>query len=125
MATHTAIARLHSGGIAASRFGLALNLASIGRLKFEDYEVENIRPVVVSSPLLRRPLRRLGETTLARAIGITEITIAGMISTGRWAPRVSAASSLLAAGMFTVTLSFLISTPEAWHQRVRELKLSL
>ncbi|MEU6370955.1 hypothetical protein ABZ876_35935 [Streptomyces sp. NPDC046931] len=27
-----------------------------------------------------------------------------MISTGRWAPRVSAADSLLAAGMFTVTL---------------------
>ncbi|MEU0597451.1 DUF417 family protein [Streptomyces sp. NPDC006393] len=124
MAARTAIARLHSGGITASRFGLVLNLASIGRLKFEDYEVENIRPVVVSSPLLRRPLRGLGETRLARAIGITEITIAGMICTGRWAPRVSAAGSMLAAGMFTVTLSFLISTPEAWHQRGREPKLS-
>ncbi|MFF0794292.1 YkgB family protein [Streptomyces spiralis] len=124
MGAHTAIARLHSGGITASRFGLVLNLASIGRLKFEDYEVENIRPVVVSSPLLRRPLRGLGEKRLARAIGITEITIAGMISAGRWAPRVSAAGSLLAAGMFTVTLSFLISTPEAWHQRGREPKLS-
>jgi uncharacterized membrane protein YkgB len=124
MAAHTAIDRLHSGGITASRFGLALNLLSLGRLKFEDYEVENIRPVVVSSPLLRRPLRGLGEARLAKAIGITEITIGGMISTGRWAPRVSAAGSLLAAGMFTVTLSFLISTPEAWHQRRREPKLS-
>ncbi|MFJ8613725.1 DUF417 family protein [Streptomyces sp. NPDC093675] len=126
MATHPTAGGLHSGGIIATRYGLALNLISIGRLKFESYEVENIRPLVVSSPLLRRPLKKLGEERLARAIGLTEIAIGGMVSTGRWAPRVSAAGSLLAASVFTVTLSFLISTPEAWQvrERGREPKLS-
>nr|WP_306192747.1 DUF417 family protein [Streptomyces sp. MK5] len=75
---------------------------------------------------MRKPLKRLGEKNLARAIGLTEIAIGGMVSTGRWAPRVSAAGSLLAAGMFGVTLSFLATTPEAWHvrERGREPKLS-
>ena len=101
-----------------------MNLASIGRLKFEDYEVENIRPAVVSSLLMRLPLRRLGETRLAKAIGLTEIAIAAMISTGRWAPRISAAGSILTAGMLAVTPSFLVATPAAWHQRGPEPKLS-
>ncbi|MGW0084286.1 DUF417 family protein [Streptomyces sp. NPDC003393] len=117
---------LSSGGMTAARYGLALNLLSIGRLKFESYEVENIRAVVVASPLLRKPLKMLGEEKLARAIGLTEIAIGGMVSTGRWAPRVSATGSLLASGMFAVTLSFLATTPEAWHvrERGREPKLS-
>ncbi|MFE6553935.1 YkgB family protein [Streptomyces sp. NPDC057746] len=118
---------LYSGGMIASRYGLALNLLSIGRLKFESYEVENIRPLIVSSPLMRQPLKMLGEKKLARVIGLTEIAIGGMVSTGRWAPRVSATGSLLAAGMFAVTLSFLITTPEAWQvrERGREPQLSL
>ncbi|MET8405410.1 DUF417 family protein [Streptomyces sp900116325] len=124
MAAHSAIGKLHSGGIMATRYGLALNLLSIGRLKFEAYEVENIRPLVVSSPLLRKPLKGLGEKNLARAIGLTEIAIGGMVSTGRWAPKVSAAGSLLAAGVFAVTLSFLATTPEAWQEGSREPKLS-
>ncbi|MEU6496694.1 DUF417 family protein [Streptomyces sp. NPDC046984] len=127
MARLPTVGRLHSGGIIATRYGLALNLLSIGRLKFESYEVENIRPLIVSSPLMREPLKRLGEKKLARAIGLTEITIGGMVSAGRWAPRVSAAGSLLAAGVFAVTLSFLVTTPEAWQvrERGREPKLSL
>jgi hypothetical protein len=37
-------------GSATLRYGLALNLLWIGRLKFEDYETDNIRPLIVSSP---------------------------------------------------------------------------
>jgi uncharacterized membrane protein YkgB len=124
MTEHSAISKLRSGGIMATRYGLALSLLSIGRLKFEAYEVENIRPLVVSSPLLRKPLKAAGEARLAKAIGITEIAIGGMITAGRWAPRVSATGSLLAAGVFSITLSFLATTPEAWHQRGPEPKLS-
>ncbi|MBW8707014.1 Inner membrane protein RclC [Streptomyces sp. MBT84] len=126
MATCPTVGGLRSGGIIATRYGLALNLLSIGRLKFEPYEVENIRPLIVSSPLTKKALKRLGENKLARAIGLTEIAIGGMVSAGRWAPRVSAAGSLLAAGVFAVTLSFLVTTPEAWQvrERGREPKLS-
>jgi reactive chlorine resistance protein C len=106
------------------RFGLALNLMVIGRLKFEDYEVENIRPLIVSSPPFSRLAAMFGEHRLARIIGTTEMVIGSLIAAKRFAPRASALGSLAAVGMFTTTLSFLITTPEAWHQRRGEPKLS-
>ena len=43
--------RLQTAGLETARYGIALNLLSIGRLKFEDYEVENVRPLITQSPL--------------------------------------------------------------------------
>jgi uncharacterized membrane protein YkgB len=42
---------------------------------------------------------------------VVELVAALLICTRRWAPRLSAAGSLIAAGTFLVTLSFLITTP--------------
>jgi uncharacterized membrane protein YkgB len=106
------------------RFGLALNLMVIGRLKFEAYEVENIRPLITSSPPFSRLVAMFGEQRLARVVGATEIVIGSLIAVKPLAPRASALGSLAAVGMFTTTLSFLITTPEAWHQRQGEPKLS-
>lgn len=116
---------LHNAGLATIRYGLALNLLSIGRLKFESYEVENIRPLVTASPLFSRLITRFGEQRLAKLIGVTEIAIGSLIAAKSFAPRVSALGSLGAAGMFVTTLSFLITTPEAWQERHGEPKLSL
>ncbi|WUW07738.1 DUF417 family protein [Streptosporangium sp. NBC_01469] len=120
-----AIDSLRTVGAATLRYGLALNLVVIGRLKFEDYEVENIRPLITSSPPFSRFAVMLGERRLARLIGAVEIVIGSLIAAKPLAPRASALGSLAAAGMFTSTLSFLITTPEAWQQRHREPKLSL
>ncbi|WP_329460782.1 YkgB family protein [Streptomyces sp. NBC_01497] len=106
------------------RAGLSLNLLWIGRLKFEDYEVENIRPVVIGSPLLSSLAERLGEHRLARGVGLTEITMGAMIASKPVAPRVAAIGSLGAIAMFAFTLSFLVTTPEAWQPESREPKLS-
>jgi uncharacterized membrane protein YkgB len=65
-----------------------------------------------------------GEQRLVRVIGTTEIVIGSLIAVKPFAPRVSALGSLAAVGMFTTTLSFLITTPEAWQERHREPKLS-
>jgi uncharacterized membrane protein YkgB len=111
-------------GASTLRFGLALNLIVIGRLKFEDYEVENIRPLIASSPPFSRLAVMFGERRLARFIGATEIVIGSLIAAKPLAPRASALGSLAAAGMFTTTLSFLITTPEAWQERQKEPKLS-
>jgi uncharacterized membrane protein YkgB len=111
-------------GASTLRFGLALNLIVIGRLKFEDYEVENIRPLITSSPPFSRLAAMFGEQRLARVIGATEIVIGSLIAAKPLAPRASALGSLAAAGMFTTTLSFLITTPEAWQERQKEPKLS-
>jgi uncharacterized membrane protein YkgB len=116
---------LESSGLSTMRYGLALNLLSIGRLKFESYEVENIRPLVIASPVLSRLATKLGEQKLARLIGVTEIAMGSLIATRPIAPRASALGSLGAAGIFATTLSFLATTPEAWQERHGEPKLSI
>lgn len=121
----TAGTSLQSAGLSTIRYGLALNLLSIGRLKFESYEVENIRPLVTASPLFSRLITRLGEQRLARVIGMTEIAIGSLIAAKPFVPRASALGSLAAVGMFATTLSFLVTTPEAWQERSGEPKLSL
>jgi reactive chlorine resistance protein C len=115
---------LQAVGASTLRLGLALNLVVIGRLKFEDYEVENIRPLVTSHPMFARLVSKFGEEKLARLIGVTEIVIGSLIAAKPLAPRVSAVGSWAAAGMFATTLSFLITTREAWHEMRPEPKLS-
>ena len=119
-----AAGNLQTVGASTLRFGLALNLMVIGRLKFEDYEVENIRPLITSSPPFSRLAAMFGEQRLARVIGTTEIVIGSLIAAKPLAPRASALGSLAAVGMFATTLSFLITTPEAWQEGRGEPKLS-
>jgi uncharacterized membrane protein YkgB len=116
---------VHSVGISTVRYGLVINLLEIGRLKFEDYEVENIRPLVTSSPPFSWLIARLGEKKVARLIGVTEIVLGSLIGAKPIAPRASALGSLAAVGMFATTLSFLATTPEAWQETRGEPKLSL
>ncbi|TDD53503.1 DUF417 family protein [Nonomuraea terrae] len=116
--------RIQCAAAVTLRYGLVLNLLLIGRLKFEDYEVDNIRPLLVASPPFSRLARRYGERRLARFIGVSEILIGALIAARPLAPKASALGSLAATGMFATTLSFLATTPEAWHQRRTEPKLS-
>lgn len=104
---------LASVGSSVLRSGLATNLLWIGALKFKQYEVENIDPLVRSSPLFSRLREKLGARRLARVIGIAEIAVGSLIAAKPVAPKASAAASLGAVGMFLTTLSFLVTTPEA------------
>lgn len=117
--------KFQAAGAATLRYGLALNLLAIGRLKFEDYEVENIRPLITSSPMFSGLIAKLGERKLARLIGAAEIVIGALIAAKPIAPRASVLGSLAGVGMFATTLSFLATTPEAWQEKHGEPKLSL
>ncbi|GGJ59570.1 YkgB family protein [Streptomyces brasiliensis] len=126
MGTQSAVSdRLRSAGFSTIRYGLALNLLSIGRLKFESYEVENIRPLITASPMFSWLVARLGEHRLAKLIGVTEMTMGSLVAARPFAPKASALGSLGSAGIFATTLSFLATTPEAWQEKHREPKLSL
>lgn len=102
---------LASVGSSVLRSGLATNLLWIGTLKFKQYEVETIDPLLRSSPLFSRLREKLGARRLARVIGIAEIAVGSLIAAKPVAPK--AAASLGAVGMFLTTLSFLVTTPEA------------
>ncbi|MDQ3586934.1 MAG: DUF417 family protein [Actinomycetota bacterium] len=107
------------------RSTLATTLVWVGALKFEDYEVENIHPMVSSSPLFSPFFNKLGEHKTARLIGVTEIAVGSLIAAKPFAPRASAIGSLGAAGIFVTTLSFLATTPGVWQENHGAPKLSL
>ncbi len=121
----SADARLQSFGMSILRYALATNLVWIGALKFEDYEVENINPLVTSSPLFARLTQSLGKKGAARLIGATEMTIGLLVATKRRAPRASTIGSLGAVAMFASTLSFLATTPGIWQENHGAPKLSM
>ena len=98
-------------GRAVLRYGLAALLLLWGSFKFTGFEAEGIRPLVEHSPLLHWLYPLLGVRGASALIGVVELVAALLICTRRWAPRLSAAGSLIAAGTFLVTLSFLITTP--------------
>jgi reactive chlorine resistance protein C len=110
------VSGLASVGFSVTRGGLATTLLWIGALKFKDYEVENAEVLVTASPLTSRLHAKLGKKKLARLIGITQITLGSLIAAKRLAPRASALGSFGAAGMMLGTLSFLVTTPEAWQE---------
>ena len=121
------------------RIGLVVVLVWIGCLKFVDYEADSIVPFVANSPLLRFVYRfpapeyrhysnREGDSIpqnhawhqanhtypVSYGLGLIEISIGLLIACYTISPKLSALGSLMLIGMAFTTLSFLITTPEAW-----------
>jgi uncharacterized membrane protein YkgB len=103
--------RLAVAGRGVLRYGLVALLLLWGGSKFFEFEAEGIRPLVEPSPLLGWLYPLLGVRGTSGLIGVVEVSAAILIGLRRWRPDLSAAGSLLAAGTFVVTLSFLVSTP--------------
>ena len=103
--------RLAVAGRGVLRYGLMALLLLWGGSKFFDVEAEGIRPLVEHSPLLSWLYPLLGVRGTSGLIGVIEVSAAILIGLRRWRPDLSAVGSLLAAGTFVVTLSFLASTP--------------
>lgn len=114
-ATANAAHNLMGAGEVVIRYGLALVFLWIGMLKFTAYEAQGIEVFVANSPLLSWAYSLLGVRGFSNALGVLEISIGLMIATRAFAPRLSAIGSLLAAGLFLVTLSFLLTTPGVWQ----------
>jgi reactive chlorine resistance protein C len=113
---HTPVSGLAAAGSLVTRYGLVTTLVWIGALKFTDHEVQNAEVLVTASPLTSRLREKLGAQKLARLVGVMQITLGSLIAAKPVAPRASAVGSFGAAGMMLSTLSFLVTTPEAWRE---------
>ena len=102
-------------GVAVLRYGLVLILLYFGAFKFTDAEAKAIQPLLEHSPLMSWLYSVLSVNGVSRLIGVTEITIAGLILSRPWSARLSVLGSLGAIAMFLITLSFLLSTPGLWQ----------
>jgi reactive chlorine resistance protein C len=119
------VSGLASVGLSVLRSGLATTLLWVGALKFTDYEVQNAEVLVTASPLTARLRQRLGARRLGQAVGVVQLTLGSLIASKRVAPAASAAGSLGAAAMMCSTLSFLVTTPEAWQEGKGVPRLSM
>lgn len=120
------------------RAALVLVLVWIGGLKFANYEADSIVPLVANSPLMsflyRQPaeyrshMNKEGELnpqhrswhqangtySFSHGLGIVIVSIGILIALYPFKPELSALGSFLLILMSCTTLSFLITTPEAW-----------
>jgi uncharacterized membrane protein YkgB len=122
---HTPAGGLGSAGWSVMRGGLTTTFLWVGAMKFTDAEIENSEILVNASPLTSRLRQKLGARKLGRLTGIAQIILGTLIAAKPVAPRASAAGSLGAAAMMLGTLSFLVTTPEAWQEGKGMPKLSV
>jgi reactive chlorine resistance protein C len=136
---YSGAAALDRLGMALLRLGLVLVLIWIGGLKFASYEADSIVPLVANSPLMsffyhhpapqyRNYMNKEGELNpvhrrwhetngtypFADGLGLVIITIGVLIALHPFLPQVAATGSFLLILMACATLSFLVTTPEAW-----------
>jgi uncharacterized membrane protein YkgB len=126
-------------GMSLLRLALITVLVWIGGLKFVRYEAEGIVPLVAHSPVMRffyhhpapeyraymskeGELNRThqqwhesnGTYRFSAGLGVVILFIALLISLHPVLPQVATVGSLLLVLMACTTLSFLVTTPEAW-----------
>lgn len=136
---YSAAAGLDRVGMGLLRLGLVIVLLWIGGLKFARYEADSIVPLVANSPALHflyhHPapeyhayMNKEGESIPAHrqwhetngtypvsyTLGIVIMSIGILIALYPFFPQISAIGSFLLALMAMTTLSFLVTTPEAW-----------
>jgi uncharacterized membrane protein YkgB len=131
-------ARLDRLGFGMLRLGLVVVLCWIGALKAANYEAEGIIPFVANSPLMSffyhhpapeyREPNRAGEVNItshewnesngtyvfSHGLGCVIVGLGLLIALHPVFPQLAAVGSLLVTLMACVTLSFLVTTPEAW-----------
>jgi reactive chlorine resistance protein C len=102
-------------GINVSRYGLVVTLLLIGALKFSASEAQGIQPLVANSPLMFWLYRILSVQGGSNLIGVIEIVVALLIASRPFSARLSLIGSIGAIITFSLTVSFLYSTPGAVH----------
>jgi uncharacterized membrane protein YkgB len=130
--------RMDRIAVAVTRVAMIIVLVWIGGLKAAKYEADAIVPLVANSPLMRFfyadpagyrahmnpegalvPANRAwheanGTYQFAHALGFAIVLFGLMLAVHPWLPQVAAAGSALVVLMSLTTLSFLVTTPEAW-----------
>jgi uncharacterized membrane protein YkgB len=81
------------------RYGLALVIGWIGKMKFTAYEAQGIEPLVAHSPLLGWMYRVWTALQFAAGLGVVEISIAILIVLRPWSQKACAFGSAVAVLM--------------------------
>jgi reactive chlorine resistance protein C len=105
---------LGKAGLGVLRYGLVFLLLLWGSFKFFAFEATAIQPLVANSPFLSWLYPVFGVRGASAIFGTFEVGAGVLIATRHWRPRLSGYASLAASGMFVITLTFLLTTPDAF-----------
>jgi uncharacterized membrane protein YkgB len=108
--------RIEAVGQHSVRYGLVLVLLWIGSMKFTAYEAAGISGFVANSPLMSWAYSLFSIQGFSALLGITEIVTALLIAARPLSVRAALIGSVSAVGMFSATLSFLLTTPGVWEE---------
>ncbi|MCK1790306.1 reactive chlorine resistance membrane protein RclC [Pseudomonas violetae] len=132
------ISKVDTVGTSLMRLAIAIVFLWIGALKFVPYEADSITPFVANSPFMSffyehpeeykahlthegelnagKRLWQTGNNTygFSTGLGFVEILIGLLVLSNSISRRTGLLGGALAFGTPLVTLSFLITTPEAW-----------
>ncbi|QUJ69659.1 DUF417 family protein (plasmid) [Photobacterium sp. GJ3] len=94
--------------------GVILVLLWLGIYKFTPTEAKAIEPLVANHPLMGWLYDIFSLQAVSNLIGLSEIIVAGGLLIGFRVPLVAYWSGIAASVIFVVTLSFMVTTPDAW-----------
>jgi reactive chlorine resistance protein C len=100
-----------SVGLHVTRHAVALVLIWIGAMKFTGYEAGAIEPLVANSPLMSWLYALFSVQATSNLIGVAEIAAGVLIALRSWSAPACVLGSLMAIATFTITLTFMFSTP--------------
>ncbi len=96
------------------RFGLVAILIYFGLFKFTAVEAAGIHPLVAHSPFMSWLYGVLSERGVSNLIGTTELATAVLLLFWRARPELAVLGGIAGMVVFTLTLSFLVTTPGVW-----------
>lgn len=106
---------IERAGVASIFGALALIYFWFGGMKFTSYEANGLVPLVENSPLLSWTYAIFSVQGFSNLLGGLEISIGMLIAARLLSPLASAIGAALSVGLFSTTVSMLLSTPGAFE----------
>ncbi len=103
--------RLLHVGRAIALAGVVLPLLMIGLIKFQQFEIDALKPLFAATPWLAWLPALLGDSGASYFLGIVEIATATLFLASPWSSRAGVAAGALGAITFALTTSIMLAMP--------------
>jgi uncharacterized membrane protein YkgB len=102
--------------LALLRWSLIVIFLWFGGMKFTTYEAAGITPFIENSPVIGWLKILVSAQGASYVIGVLELSTAAALVTGAFSPFFSVLGAAMSAATFTITMSFMLSTPGVAEQ---------
>jgi reactive chlorine resistance protein C len=103
--------RVVAAGRGVALAGVVLPLVMIGILKFTQYEIDALKPLIGATPWLGWLYAVLGYSGTSYLLGVVELTTAALFIASIWSVRAKLAAGVLGTLTFAATTSTLLAFP--------------